>query len=363
MGRNIISIVILSFFAITCTFDDYDEEYSGCIAGETITFDGESLNSLYKNDFFELKLYNITPSGDIIFYIEGYDYLIEGNCVRRLKYSSIPNFSDHQVIYNSEGKFKWNPEPNRNPELTIFYQIYADYKFNIEEDIEIKPVNFISNQLYEKLSTKKPIVIVAIGTSITCGTHTWQWYYDQSDHQTYPYLVAKALNKIYGIECQVINRSLDGGGVNQIQDLNEVLFINPDVVFIELGMNDHNGETPNIEYFYSSINAAVNFLKINNIDVIIIGFFQQIESWELEYRKNTIAFNEVLSEIAFLKNVYFADIYSFFELIDKNKLYRDYTGDFMHHPTSFAHQLYYLNIMPFFIDDEYKESELLAGIY
>jgi hypothetical protein len=367
MGKNLIASIVLSLCLISCVLDEWQSSesisYGSCIKGETLTLSGDQLNSLYKAEFSELKLYSITSSGNVRYYFEGIDFVIENNQIRRTDSSLIPDFSGHQIIYNSEGKFTWNPEPNRNPELIIPYQIYADYQFNVELDRFIKPANFISRHLYEKLRQRKQIVIITIGTSITFGAHTYQHYYNQSDCQTYPYLVSMALNKIYGAECQIINGSTDGGGVNQIQDLTTTLAINPDVVFIELGMNDHDGENPNIEYFYNSINNAVEIFKDNNIDVVLLGFFQQIESWELEFPKNTIAFNMVLSKIASLNNVFFCDIYSFFESINKNKLYKDYTGDFMHHPTSFGHQLYYLNIMPFFIDKEIKESDLLEYIY
>jgi lysophospholipase L1-like esterase len=365
MGKNLIASIVLSLCLISCVLDRwYSESISyGRIKGETLTLSGDQLNSLYKTEFSELKLYSITSSGNIRYYFEGIDFIIENNQIRRTDSSLIPDFTGHQIIYNSEGKFTWNPEPNRNPELTIPYQIYADYQFNVESDRFIKPANFISRHLYEKLCQRKQVIIVTVGTSITFGAHTYQHYYNKSDSQSYPYLVAVALNKIYGVECQIINESTDGGGVNQIQDLTTILAINPDVVFIELGMNDHDGENPDIKYFYNSINNAVIKFKDNNIDVVLLGFFQQIESWEQERQEHTIAFNAVLSEIASLSDVYFCDIYNFFELIDKNKLYKDYTGDFMHHPTSFGHQLYYLNIMPFFIDKRIKESYLLAYIY
>jgi lysophospholipase L1-like esterase len=372
--KNISVIIIFSLSAsvLSCSFgvDVYVVKngnphlnYYGCIKGETITLSGNQSNYLYKNNFFDLNLYGIISQGGMtIQYLEGIDYIIDNNSIRRTDNSRIPDFSRHQVIYNSEGKFKFTSEP-RNPELTIPYHVYADYRFPHEANIAIKPVKLMSDSLQRKLSYGEDIVIVTIGTSISAGAHTYQYYYNESDQQTYFYLVAKAINKIYDINCRVINESTDGGGVNQIQNMDVLLSSNPDIVFIELGMNDHSGENPNIEYFYNSITRAVEYLLVNDVDVVLVGFFQQIETWELEYPQHTIAFNDVLSEIASTHNIFFADIYSFFELIDKNKLYKDYMGDFMHHPTSFGHQLYYLNIIPFFLDRETEEADLFEYIY
>ncbi len=38
-------------------------------------------------------------------------------------------------------------------------------------------------------------------------------------------------------------------------------------------------------------------------------------------------------------------------------------GDFMHHSTSFGHQLYYLEVMPFFLTEKPHSPELLKFLY
>lgn len=171
-------------------------------------------------------------------------------------------------------------------------------------------------------------------------------------------MIARSIRKIYGVESTVLNLSTDGGGVNQIQDLQPIVDANPDVVILELGMNDHNGVAPNSDYYTRSIEYAIDVFKANSIDVVLIGFFQQNPQWSLEYPANTKKYNDILSQLAQKYHLFFADIYSAFERIDKRKLYRDYMGDFMHHPTSFGHKLYYLEVMPFFIN-----TSMLKEIY
>ena len=155
--------------------------------------------------------------------------------------------------------------------------------------------------------------------------------------------------------------SIDGGGVNQIQDLDLILLENPDIVILELGMNDHLGNSS--DYYLSSLERAINVFKQKGIEIILVGFFQQNSDWELENIKNTIEYNEILKKLSIDYGLYFADIYSAFELIDKDKLYKDLTGDFMHHPTSFGHQLYYLEVIPFFLTEKVYSLELLKYIY
>jgi hypothetical protein len=244
---------------------------------------------------------------------------------------------------------------DRNPELTIGYQILADYEvYNVYE------YSSSSDFMYGEEKMK----MATIGTSITYGAHTYEQYYYSSDKQTYPYLVAKGLLKLYGIECEIKNWSIDQGGINQLSSfvLDNIINERCDFVFIELGMNDHLGENPNIVAFENAINNAVTTLKENDITVILVGFFQQNPDWDLEYPANTVLYNNVLRNIALEHKIFFADIYAEFSEISSEKMYKDYMGDFMHHPTSFGHQLYYTCIMPFFIHGKYTDSLLFELI-
>ena len=335
------------------------------IEGETLTLTNTENNTLFHSNIQDLTLYTITQNNTKQFYKEGIDYIVTNNSIARTPDSNIPNFAFHKVIYSPLHKFQWNSEPDRNPELTLPYQIYADYFYIPINDPLCHLSTQITEKLHQKLISGAPLKIISVGTSIPFGAHTFCQYYFQQDIQTYPHLIAKALTSLYGSQCTLLNKSIDGGGVNQIQNLSSILKDNPDIIFVELGMNDHtyNDDPSYINYFQSSIDNAIKIFKQHNIDVILVGFFQQNEEWELENPEKTILFNSILKKTAEKYNIYFADIYQRFAPIDKTKLYKDYMGDYMHHPTSFGHQLYYLEIIPFFLQQPTKQSELLNYIY
>lgn len=363
MGKcKIIFWLIVCLIYSSCNKEDIEQKNRYKIVGETITFVGQQWNTLWKHDVADLVLYKMDPNGDKIIYERDKDYVVDGNRIKRTPNTIIEDFTKHKILCDKNGKFEWSPDPNRNPELTISYQVYADYYYT-DTSVFIQPSTKMSNILREKIAQHKSLKIITIGTSISFGAHTFENFYHNNDSQTYHQLVSRVLSSYYELRCVSENYSTDGGGVNQIQDLSKVLVEKPDLVILELGMNDHLGMNPNVDYYKNSLEQAITKLKENQIDVVLVGFFQQIESWIQEYPDNTILYNRILSELAQKYGLFFADIYAGFEKIDKTKLYKDYMGDYMHHPTSFAHQLYYLEIMPFFIDRPIKIDELLEYIY
>lgn len=233
MGKSS-RILILVFCILLCSCKDYQtENYPYAIIGETITLTGNEWNSLWKADVAQLSLYAIEPNGNKVFFVEEVDYEVSGNKIRRTPNSRIVDFKNHKVIFKSDGTFSWASEPNRNPELTLTYQVYADYKY-AEQAYNVIPSDKMSKALKAKITSSSSIRLVAIGTSITYGSHTFEHYYNNSDKQTYYVLAAKAISKLYNIESFTINSSIDGGGVNQLLDMQYILDQHPDVVIIEL---------------------------------------------------------------------------------------------------------------------------------
>lgn len=345
--------------SVSCNKEERSDDFEYRIKGETITLNNNEFNQLLQENVSDIFVYSLDPEGNIIQYIENKDYVVEENRIRRTEKSSIPNFANYNVAYQPDGKFEWIPEPNLNPPLPLLYQVYVDYRYKETNAADIILPSITLNK--ERLT--RTLKIVGSGTSITTGIHTYNHYFTNSDSQTYLYLLARAIKRIYNNEVVVVNKSINGGRINQIVNLEPILSENPDIVIIELGMNDHCGEVPDQVTFKNSIDRAVKLLKENEIEVILVGFFQQNPDWELEYPHNTRIFNDILKDIASQHNIFFADIYTAFEKLDKMKLYKDYMGDFMHHPTSFGHQLYYLEIMPFFLTNPVPRSDLWEYIY
>lgn len=342
-----------------CHEEDIPQINNFNIIGETMALSIDKPSYLIKNDAKISKVYKRDKNGNITIFKPGIDYIeVQNGGLKRTPQSLIPDFSAHKMILNSNGKFTWQPEPNRNPELSLLWQVMVDYNTYTDNTI-LSESNKITQELKEKLKNKEDISIQAIGTSITAGAHTLPQYYDGSDNAVYIHLIAKAINSLYGNQVSVNNLSIGGATTSLFTSKIDFLISQkPDIVFVEFGMNEHLIGS-NMDDHLDAIEAGIKKLLSTGINCVLIGFFQQNPYWEAEDINSTIYFNSELRKIAESNNIYFSDIYSQFELFSEEKKYRDLMGDYHHHPTDFGHKLYYLTTMPFILFSDKKESELL----
>lgn len=326
------------------------------VMGETIALSSDQPSYLLKKDAIVNNVYKINDKGVVTTYKLGTDYLRAIGGLVRTKNSSIPDFSNHKLTLNPNGKFTWNGDPNRNPEISLKYQVMVDYSTKIDPIIKNSGLK-MSTKLEQKLLGKQDILIYCIGTSITAGAHTLpSYFYDQST-AVYVQLLAKAITKLYGSKVTIVN--LAEGGANTALFTSKLDFMisqNPDLVFVEFGMNEHFAGADD---HLIAMENGIKQLLTAGIDCSLIGFFQQNPDWEFEDMAQTVYYNNKLKEMSVRNNIYFADIYTNFELIPKNKIYRDIMGDYLHHPTDFGHKLYFLQVAPLIILEDKKESELM----
>lgn len=352
-------IVSCCFFACNSDNIQYDYVKNGNIIGETLVLTDLAENHFIKKDISDLKIYSIDSLRNKHFWEENIDYIVENNKIRRTNNSNIPDFSKHKIVYNNDGSFTFNSSP-RNPSLNIPYQIYADYKFSDLEIIKGEyDKTFLSTDLKDKLKNKRQIKIGVIGTSITAGAHTYEQFYYNSDKETYSYLVGKGIENLYDNKVIITNYSKDGSSIGYLETVFEnVLKDNNDLVLIEFGMNDHisSGWELNLTNFELNISKAIEKFKTHNIDVLIVGFFQQNPQWDLEFPQSTNAYNELLFKLGEKYNCYFADVNKEFSKYSQTKINQDFCGDFLHHPTSFGHLLYYKTIIPVFLKEDVNDG-------
>ena len=64
----------------------------------------------------------------------------------------------------------------------------------------------------------------------------------------------------------------------------------------------------------------------------------------------------MLQGLALNYGVYFADVNKEFSKYSQEKIIQDFCGDYLHHPTSFGHKLYYKTIIPVFLSDEFSDG-------
>lgn len=357
-------ICLFSCLFFCCNSDKFENQdvKNGSIIGETFVLTDLSQNQLVKKKISDLKIYSIDNARNKHFWKKNIDYIVEDNRIKRTADSNIPNFSKHKVVYNnSDSTFTFTSSP-RNPSLNIPYQLYADYKFSDFELIRGKyDRGYLSTTLKDKIKKKEQIKIGVIGTSITAGAHTLEQFYHQSDKESYSYLLAKGIQKLYGNNVIITNYSKGGSSIDHLDTVfKNVIEDENDLVLIEFGMNDRLSSSweLGVSRFELTITGAIEKFKAQNIDVILVGFFQQNPRWELEFSNSTMVYNQSLYRLGEKHNCYFADVNKEFSKYSQTKINQDLCGDFMHHPTSFGHLLYYKTIIPAFLNEEVTDGFL-----
>ena len=313
------------------------------------------------------RVYGIYDGNEIQF-LEGTDYIIdyERGTIRRTADSNIPNYSEHNVVYES-GKFTWVNDPqNYNPGNNRKYQVKVDYDYYVSEN-ELNAIDdksaFLSNSVRNKILNGEDITIALCGDSIGAGA-------DTNGEGVFLNYLGDTLEQYYGMTVETQNLSISGRARDLLlEDLPDIIEMKPDVLMVEFGMNDHCGVDGNSEErvasYTNDIDNAVKVLKENNIDVILVGFFQQNMTWDAENMEATRLYNEALKDVADRNTVYFADVYSVFENVGNIKpLSRDVMADFIHHPTEWGHKLYLTSIIEAFnINGKIRPIDLEDYVY
>lgn len=350
MKKQIIVLVFMGLFTCFLTLFAFSLQQ---VSSETFALSSNQGKKFMFNPLILHRVYGYSSNGDIIQYKDGYDYKINffNGTIERTSNSRIPDYSNHIVTYNSDGSFSFCSDP-RNPELNIEYQIYVDYITILSPFRSINKKEGIDSTV-NKLTEGKPVRILLCGDSISSGAQTSGLYYHNDHYKTTFYgLLIDFINYHYDTKCEAEFLGENGVGLQYMYDnLFQVLEFNPDVVIIEFGMNDHiSKDDNNIISFKEMLSSIVSCLKNDGVDVILVGFFQQNDEWELEIVENTFLYNEVIKLVAEKNDIPFIDIYMTWNSIPNKVLNEDMTSDYMHHPTDFGHMVYFSELVPYFLD-------------
>jgi len=346
-------------------------ESTKIMLGETFCLSGSDEKRFYRIPQKIYSVYGYDAAGNKIDYFEGKDYEVDykNGTIHRSYHSSIPDYSNHKVVYNGNGKFEFNTDP-RNPELNVMYQIHVNYSYSLtveETKRTITPSSYLSESTRQKLKRGDDISIALAGDSIAGGAQTTgQYFHDDRIADTFFEYLCKTIERVY--DCKVSKKLISEGGIgrdNLAQNTDEILTLKPDVLIIEFGMNDHIDGREAAESFHEDIDSYVKYFKDAGIDVILVGFFKQNPFWIKENASDTELYNNILSTIARENNVYFADIQARFDKVSKVKdIYEDVTVDYMHHPSDWGHQLYFSEVFPVFcVDEDIRTGDIQYYVY
>lgn len=314
-----------------------------------------------------VRVFSYSDRGELIDYQEGVDWIFDRGQLARTHGSRIPDFARYRyssaqgcqngvltrqcarsalkrlarlgrgTTTDPDG-FEFGTEP-RNPPLTITFNLYVDYDAVIDAPMVAAAQHPLRNAQH----------IVCAGDSIAAGAHTVDDYYFQKGNQSWCGLLAHYFKGTKTFE----NVAVPGSAIDGF-DLEAILAKRPqtDAVIIAFGMNDHVEGAGNLTRFETKLEAAVKLLRSRNIEVLIVGFFQQNPLWVDERPDDTIAYNRAMAAISQRNQVAFVDMYEVFEHFSgPHKAYYELTADFMHHPNIYGQKIYFSALLPYFLSE------------
>lgn len=118
--------------------------------------------------------------------------------------------------------------------------------------------------LWEMPAHASPIRVIVLGDSLTYG------YQLDADSAFSPMLERKMLSE--GYQAEVINMSVSGDtSAMGLARLDEVIALDPDIVLVQLGLNDALRGIDPQRMLYNNIFTIVSKLKANRITVVLVG--------------------------------------------------------------------------------------------
>ncbi len=276
----------------TCNYDEYMRPFwsADTVYSETVLLlnprrtktDTTAIGKLIYNP---QKIISIKSFDGNTTYVEGKDYTVNGNVITKLKGSSMISLLGDKVdnLYQSNQYYK-----NGRYTGLVYKQgkwvcvTYIPDRSNWKGPIFGYKGNLLPKTM-AKLKAKQPLKIVAQGMSITRGYNVSGYASDYvASPATAPYmhtyveLMNYQLKKLFGYDAIVsINASLGGQDASWAAKTasTHVAPLHPDLVIIDMGMNDVWTCKSNYSLFASYIKAAMDTVKLSNPDVefILLG--------------------------------------------------------------------------------------------
>jgi len=289
-------------------------------------------------------VYSYGAGGVRIDYQQGVDWIQSGTGIARTSTSKIPDFAAYTYTRITGEKFDFASEP-RNPPVTLGYSVYVDY-LSTAADKTVKATPL----------PKQSGTILCAGDSIAHGAHTVASYYKDSDEQSWCGLLRKNLAGRFS----VVNASVPGAALGSFaDDLDTWLASKPETVILAFGMNDHINVESYLSVFERRLAKVLDRLAAEKTQVILVGFFQQNERWNLEDRVQTLAYNGAIRNAAQSRGLPFVDAYAAFAKASMgSEQFFHLTGDFMHHPNVYGQRIYYSLLLPYFLQQDTAASKL-----
>lgn len=305
------------------------------VRAEAVVLSGVQTSRLRQPATAVRAVYGYSEAGTRIDYLQGTDWQPSGQGLARTAGSRLPDFAGYRYTATSGSSFSFSATP-RNPPLVIPSQVYVDYSSSTPDRL-VQPAS----------GAARHSRVVCLGDSIAAGAHTIANYFLGTDADTYCGLLRSHL----GATAEVLNPSVPGGTLASVlPTLPGLLAARPQTLVLAFGMNDHVAGAAALPDFEATLADTVQLAQAVGVRVILVGFIQQNTRWVREDPAQTLAYNQAIARVAGQRGVAFIDIRAAFDRSapDGNSI-ESRTGDFMHHPNSFGHRVYFSLLLPHFL--------------
>ncbi|MFZ4507790.1 MAG: SGNH/GDSL hydrolase family protein [Fimbriimonas sp.] len=265
-------------------------------------------------------------------YREGVDYTVKGREILMLPHSRMPHVPDSSL---EKGEYKWNVLTGKH--VVVTYQHQADWKPDSQPEPSALP------RIQRRLASKQPVLVAAIGDSITLGIGTSGYGQLPPYMPTWPQLVVDGLKKHYrNPRVQLANAAMGGMTSDWGRETTPTMVatLKPDLVIIAFGMNDFWWMPPellreNTEKMMASVRSEspeCEFILIAPIP------FDPIYASEEQYRLRLASYAPALQNLKGA-GVAVVDMHSVGEQLYKRKKPKDLLSDPLH-PNDFLARIY-----------------------
>lgn len=325
-------------------------------------------NSTYTLMYTPDKVVSVFDAQFNVMYTEGVDYVVDGNSITFLRSGSIA-LKEYTYLHPTNsmipaGYTGWQPYYKRHAAGDGKYEYWTDLVareyINVtytHSDEWQGPVPAQSSSLLPRtanaITNQGSLNIVYYGDSLCGGARA------SSYQNLYPYAeywnqqISSKLSQDYGVNVNSTISAVGGSDAVTMSDPSKVQSYvtnyNPDLVFIEFGVNDaqnysvdYSSTTAQLKSAYKdaviSIINQIRTRKPNCEFVLIAPYYSNIYDFRMSYFE---VCRDALVEIApMYSGVAVADVTAVHEYLLGFKNYADFTGDNLCHPNDYMSRIY-----------------------
>lgn len=383
---NLITFIVIIMALLTaCTEDkeifvgDGEPFWNGNIMkNESVLLIEEDGVATGKLMFNPTKIISVKNSSLSVNYIDGIDYILNGNTIIKKEDSSIPSIKK-EVLYgiNMPSNQGLSTQPASSFAIEKGYsnvlytespflfknQIFITYEY--DNSIDFDKQEYLGDQLpntLNKLKNKEELNIIVYGDSISTGSNasgsSLQSVYDDPNSQyiswqippfglSFPELFAEELSYKYKTNINLLSASKGGttsewGRINAVgRALNPDYGYDPDLVLIHFGTNDSSLFIAD-EVFKNNIKSIIENIRASStktVEFILIGAMETNKD-AIQYGRGT----NYIKELTELSNEYdgiiTVNVGLVHQMFLKEKSYWDMSANGINHPNDFLHRIY-----------------------